>query len=110
MSEKDNGIDSGGAAFPSRWLRGEIFDHGMTVRDFFIAHAPVEPQQWFRPVMETERPVPVMGNQDLSSPDWDQFPKNSDDIHAWDDERRKQLYIQWPAAWADEMLKQRSKP
>jgi hypothetical protein len=85
-------------------------DYASYLRDYFMAHAPVEPQQWFRPLMKSERPEPVMGDANMSSPEWDQFPKNSDDISAWDEERKKQLYIQWPAAWADEMLKQRSKP
>lgn len=52
----------GGPAFPNPALADENFHppfdmSGMTLRDYFIAHAPAEPQPWFEPVMETECPV-----------------------------------------------------
>lgn len=58
-----------------------------SVRDYYITHAPLEPQKWFIPFMEAERP--------------------KDGFLDWDREFEKQRYLQWPIAWADEMLKTR---
>lgn len=100
--------------------------NGMTLRDYFMAHAPAEPQKWFNPVMP---PCPVVPSPrslpdgalrdalrdadftvDISqeAKDWllerDLLAAKQSD---WQAEFRKQLYIQWPAAWADAMLEQR---
>lgn len=56
---------------------------GMTLRDYFAAHAPAEPQSWFEPTM----------------------PPGPPDMHDY----YKELSIQWPYAWADEQLKEREK-
>ncbi len=96
-------IDDGGPAFPEAGLsnlpNGE-FIHGragMTLRDYLIAHAPAQPQPWFEPVMP-----------DGFEPDW-----TINGRPCFGDEKQaaytKQRYIQWPAAWADEQLKLRSK-
>jgi len=78
-------------------------DKDISLRDYFIAHAPAEPQPWFEPVMETKRPEPIF-------PDNRKYDAiNTDEIVAWDRERQKQRYIQWPAAWADEQIKARVK-
>ena len=66
---------------------------GMTLRDYFMAHAPAEPQPWFIPEMP---PEPDLG-------------KFFDEHSAWVAEQYKQRYVQWPAAWADEMLKARDR-
>jgi hypothetical protein len=87
-------------------------EFGITIRDYFIAHAPAEPQPWFVPVM-SGRPLDVYvdgaGNQvpapTLTSPL--ATLKNRAELEAWGVEQVKQRYIQWPAAWADEMLKAR---
>lgn len=105
-----------------------------TLRDFFIAHAPAEPQPWFKPVMSTERPTEPMFPEggtaeqrsyvreflDVMSPDEAGTPalreyivayrSGRDAARQWDAEAKKQRYIQWPAAWADAMLAARSKP
>jgi len=60
----------------------------ISLRDYFIAHAPAEPQPWFMPVMPP-------------APDLEIF---ADEYSNWLTEQAKQRYIQWPAAWADEML------
>ncbi len=83
----------------------ECLDQGLNLRDYFIAHAPAEPQGWFQPVMDSERPEPCWGD---ARPD-DDYPINSGAIAAWDREKVRQKYIQWPAAWADAMLEQRRK-
>lgn len=95
--------DDSGPAFPCeytgfvRYANGsdgvvEVRHNGMSLRDYFIAHAPAEPQPWFEPVMTTLRP-PNPGNMQ----------------NRWDYEYDKQRYIQWPAAWADAMLEARKK-
>lgn len=60
------------------------------LRDYLIAHAPVVPQTWFKPDMP-EQPPTMHGRLD------------------WHTEYHKQLYIQWPSAWADEQLKARGR-
>lgn len=91
---------------------------GMTLRDYFIAHAPAEPQQWFRPQMPPRpvtRYVSEDGQQEFTSRaaaedavgEEGYTNVNSDAQRQWETEFTKQRYIQWPAAWADEMLKAR---
>lgn len=129
----------GGPAFPSP----AVYDHtreqvnpsaaygadtGMTLRDYFMAHAPADPQPWFQPVMPEAPKVPraqhiedrqiredVMRADDAGiDPETNQgmeFVEQRSEAEAlfrgWEAERRKQRYIQWPAAWADAMLAQR---
>lgn len=127
--------NDGGPAFPEPGLSGlpnGEFLHGragMTLRDYFIAHAPAEPQAWFQPKMPTPRPqrpkIASLSPEDQR--DWhgermDYEPdKCSPELHAfaearrsyeknvneWDREYSKQWCIQWPAAWADAMLRAR---
>lgn len=103
---------------------------GMTLRDYFIAHAPAEPQPWFEPAMQARPAIPIP--DETLSPElykqWDGLgdwlnPEDADaDVIAfdsifraaregaikWEFERAKQRYIQWPAAWADAMLAARA--
>jgi hypothetical protein len=58
---------------------------GMTLRDYFMAHAPAEPQPWFEPV------TPIYESQEQTKK-----------------VRARERYLGWPAAWADEMLKRRA--
>jgi hypothetical protein len=98
----------------------------LALRDYFIAHAPAEPQPWFQPVMATERPmVPTIfelsaedrrdwnderldNEPDACSPALHDFQKrqrqalNAGD--AWDAEQKKLRYVQWPGAWADAQI------
>jgi hypothetical protein len=39
-------IDDGGTAFPSHGSMGEVVQEGMTLRDYFAAHAPPVPD-WY---------------------------------------------------------------
>lgn len=64
---------------------------GMTLRDYFIAHAPAEPWGWFKPVMP---------------PMTDNLLEMGFDGKCYLEEERQRL-IQWPAFWADTMLKDR---
>ncbi len=129
--------DNGGPAFPATsWDReGEFLgaNNGMTLRDYFAAHAPAEPQRWFVPLMETERPkfpqaIPNpteaeaeefngygewLDLEDLKEPRAIEYVKRRDEYErtskAWDFAFAKALLLQWPYAWADAMLKERAK-
>ncbi len=41
-----NEIKTGGPAFPSHGSMGEVAHEGMTLRDYFAAHAPEPPAAW----------------------------------------------------------------
>lgn len=69
---------------------------GMSLRDYFAAHAPAVGPLWSFPVrMPCQRPKP-----DIVDKEW----MNSKEIEAWDDEKARQKLIQWPWVWADAML------
>lgn len=109
-------------------------DGGMSLRDYFIAHAPVEPQPWFRPVLGSTEPPKLPPfpelpenerRKDYAKEYWqhlmlteladcpvllawvEQSRAAQKAILAWNAEAAKQTLVQWPAAWADEMLKAR---
>lgn len=125
-------LNTGGPAFPMiRDIRHNAdWDHeeGMTLRDYFMAHAPEAPQPWFEPVMPPAPKVPKIADiqdeavrEDVRRADDagidPETPEGLEFAHQhreaalayqrWDQERKKQRYIQWPAAWADAMLDQR---
>lgn len=123
MSDK---IKCSGPAFPVPGMSGLPNDqcvwpeYGMTLREYFISHAPAEPQPWFVPVMPPEpdnNGFLFRGTRNCGM--WKSFAdakyywgeKNvtseNPDHDAWRKEFSKQRYIQWPAAWADAMLKAR---
>ena len=108
----------------SDWVTADIADSvhlGMSLRDYFIAHAPTEPQPWFTPVMP---PCPMAtlwvsedGQRKYLDPysaekaEGDNFYLvNQEEINDWNHAFTKQYRVQWPAAWADEMIQQRSQP
>lgn len=124
--------ENGGYAFPS-YDNTDDSVRGMNLRDYFIAHAPAEPQPWFEPVMKITCPEPIpypsdetaaeraeinrwMQKGGIETVDDSKEPRARAYVHAreeharasflWDAEHTKQRYVQWPAAWADEMLKQ----
>jgi len=121
-----NEIKTGGPAFPYSSLAPDNVAGGMsptmyadctgmTLRDYFIAHAPAEPQPWFQPVMPAECPPTVLMNEertttyanaiDAERECGDCFINvNEKTQAAWKAERNKQRYVQWAAAWADAML------
>lgn len=128
--------DDGGPAFPrqsDKDGRGEfLWAHdGMSLRDYFIAHAPNEPQPWFRPVMKPRpelmflKAAPDSVKSELKYDDYADYVNEGDmssaalawhlervskkkETRRWDAELQKQTCLQWPAAWADEMLKARN--
>ena len=110
-------INHGGPAFPVHWPTAT--SKGATLRDYFMAHAPAEPQPWFLPVMASECP-PYKWQGDDGTPyeSAHQAEKECGDCYsnaneaaqdAWKAERQRQRYIQWPYVWADTMLMERAK-
>ena len=92
-------------AFP---INGAVADNqfnGMSLRDYFAAHAPWPPQRWFKPSMPTERPEPMTYRGGARTRE--ELDANGTAIQAWDEELAKQMYVQWPYAYADAVLKAR---
>ena len=125
MSSKE----TGGPAFPIASFDHQVFQpktvdeakrllSGMVLRDYFIAHAPTEPQHWFKPVMPP-KPVARVWVSDDGLRKYDDIlvalrqegdyckAVNRDEIENWNIDNEKQAFVQWPAAWADEMLEAR---
>lgn len=87
----------------------------ITLRDYFIAHAPTEPQPWFKPTMPPRPDDTIWTSDDgmrmytseyaATEKEGERYHRfNEQAIEAWDIEYQKQLLVQWPIAWADEML------
>lgn len=122
-------------AFPQLLQAGDMAQStgGLKLRDYFIAHAPADPQPWFTPAMppqprqRMEKPDDLtkeereelagwhdyLSAEDMNQPrartiaeDWERHKR---EYSAWRSEQEKQRYIQWPAAWADAMLAERAK-
>ena len=126
-------INDGGSAFPVTERNGANFgDIGMSLRDYFIAHAPAEPQCWFQPVVPAQPDAPgvppwltqeergewealreFLDAEDCVQPRIREYAmaKGAYEkaVAAWRREQVKQLYVQWPLAWADAMLRAREK-
>lgn len=120
-----NQIHTGGPAFPEKQrLVGhmgheyEVPTPGMTMRDYFMANAPAVPQPWFEPVMANTCPSDKWQGDDGKPYESARRAENEcGDCYsnvnetaqkAWEAERQKQRYIQWPAAWADAILATRA--
>ncbi len=129
----------GGPAFPTEneHQSGANTYHysGMTLRDYFIAHAPAEPQPWFSPAMpQAEAPLPhfhqmypdctekekaALNHYDadyMSAEDVleervrDYLIQKRHEAQRWRERgaiAERERFVQWPAAWADAMLKAR---
>ena len=96
---------------------------GMSLRDYFVSHAPTEPQPWFEPVMP---PKPKLGQEFISLDGERKYTDvrtayieegrfgyedvNKTAVEEWDVEWNKQRYFQWPEAWADARLARRINP
>lgn len=118
---------TGGPAFPHKEYSG-MTASGATLHDYFMAHAPEQPQSWFIPEMPACPVVPsirsvshtpfrvdLLVQEDFAAEDqshearkWFAAREEAEDAQAaWQAEFRKQLCIQWPSAWADAMLEKR---
>lgn len=105
---------------------------GVSLRDYFVAHAPATPQTWFRPNVQSFD-VPVLQPpcdlteselaeiRDLgmfAHPSQYQLPRTrafAEQTWQWvrakearDVEYSRELHQQWPGAWADEQLRLRA--
>jgi hypothetical protein len=112
------------------WVVDPILGSGVSLRDYFIAHAPAEPQTWFQPVMPDAprllslSDAPEAVRDELQHSDYEEYMDPQDmtpasrawhaereaarrAYGAWSAERTKQNLVQWPCAWADQMLKAR---
>jgi hypothetical protein len=85
---------------------------GMSLRDYFAAHAPRDWPEWYQPTMPP-RPAIEWGHDHPHEPrcrsSYDCIAINLDELEAYDRERRRQFSLQWPYAWADAMLAERAK-
>lgn len=108
---------------------GGLASENLSVFDYFMAHAPAEPQDWFMPVMQEDCPaVPSLNSVppgplceelrsyfddccDVSTTAAMQWIERREELirlqELWQAEFRKQRYVQWPAAWAALMLEHR---
>jgi hypothetical protein len=122
---------------PERGDASEV-NEGMTLRDYFAAHAPLEqwphyeaqlPPRPKEPMTEIigndgEAPTPAQArylNDWRSDPNFepDKYPQFSNWIaawlaywpalHDWHEERKKQRLIQWPYFYADTILAERER-
>lgn len=97
---------------------------GITRREWFMAHAPAEPPEWFFPTMRPCPEVPSVhriadlefrrrvmdwmdgGGDDQQAEAWSKAQDSMvEQQEQWQAEFRKELTLQWPGYWADEMLK-----
>lgn len=116
--------DNGGPAYPVIELNHDGSPYhqslGISVRDYFIAHAPAEPQPWFYPNVPPCPEIKGWANSNnpgrvyaceahamIDNTRGEVTPSNQKEIEQWHKEYTRQRYIQWPAAWADEQLKAR---
>lgn len=123
-------INDGGPAFPVPGLQHDEAFNGMTLRDYFAAHAPAEPQDWFRPVMSAppEKPAYLtnttpaereelcglwewISSEECKQPRVKAYAVAKEEYLAAMRKRRMeerfQRQVQWPYAWADAMLRAR---
>lgn len=123
-------IPDGGPAFPVPGLQHDEAFNGATLRDYFAAHAPAEPQDWFRPVMSAQPEKPAyltnttpaereelsglgdwICSEECKQPRVKAYAVAKEEYDAamrkWLMDERFQRQVQWPYAWADAMLRAR---
>lgn len=73
----------------------------LTRRDYFALHAPQIPQPWFKP-----KCLPVHPNAYRAPDGAGGFlvPAMKQELDDWNEEYQRQLLIQWPWAWADQVM------
>ena len=93
-------IDPDKSAFACSATDQDEGSFGVPIRFWLAAHAP-EHKTWnFEPSMPP-RPKPEYPGE---TRDLDEEPINIKELNAYDDERVRQMAIQWPFAWADAMI------
>lgn len=115
--------NDGGPAFPMiRDMRSNPdwdYHEGMTLRDYFAAHAPATPWPFYAPVMPEQPDLgPPVGEDGTEYADWKEAEretadcwsyKNQSAFDQWKVERLRQHWIQWPWFYADAMLAERDR-
>lgn len=122
----------GGPAFPGNETTETYNDYeGMSLRDYFAAHAPAAPWPWFEPTMpsppsqpawadlpdgplrEEARKLAIEELVDAETPEGEAWLARQRQAwferQSWESDRVRQRLIQWPYAWADAMLAQRAR-
>lgn len=106
--------DDGGPAFPFQFedqTAGPfVRAHGMSLRDYFAAHAPRKRASWFMPTIPP-KPEAVWDHEHPAETCYlrDCQPVNFQERFEWTVERQRQYELQWPYAYADAMLRERAK-
>lgn len=112
MSAKD-----GGPAFPVPMVSdgdavGDVNERGMSLLDYFAAHAPRKAHSWYSPTVPP-RPEPMFSHnhphERQCDGTYDCVPANVEELNDYDKEHRKQFAVQWPYAYAAAMLAERNK-
>jgi hypothetical protein len=93
-------------AFPLPQTSTTPAEYGMTLRDYFAAGAPAEPQSWFWPQPLTPRPDAVWPYGQTKAFRSDE-PINMAEINAWDQAQILRRHALWPWAWADFVIAHR---
>lgn len=140
-------IKDGGPAFPRitaiqdplsmhhvhpKWSEVRSAD-GMSLRDYFIAHAPVEPQDWFKVADLPAKPTAPVHPNDWTAQEreaiaglregflkvdmvtgraltyWLDKTVYEKALRAWGTECMRLRAVQWPGAWADAQLAERNR-
>lgn len=87
-------------------------NYGMDLRDYFAAHAPLEPQAWFKPNYENSgvyfrfESITKIRNSDMSE---NEKTKAIEDQQEMRNKYNELKLKQWPYAWADAMMEARTK-
>lgn len=102
----------------------------ITLLEYFMAHAPTEPQPWFEPVMPPQPKRPSRFKE-LDEEDRQKFDQELPDYapeecsaallefcerdsvaryaqERWKKDRARQRYLQWPLAWATAQVQLRA--
>jgi len=87
-------------AFPSYEMGklGGFYHTGLTLREYFAAHAPAEPAKWFEAEIEPAPPIP---SGQLTPEQILEFKNKTKD---WRKKYGMRHSAQWPWAWADAVL------
>lgn len=92
------------SAFPVV-MQGGVSTDGMSLREYFAAHAPSGPLWEFRPKMP-----PRPNYKRTGANDEDGRPiSNHAEVESWDRDYKIQMIAQWPWAWADAVLAARER-
>jgi len=79
---------TGGPAFPLNAANMNLHGaKGMTLRQYYIAHAPAEPQPWFEPEMRTKP------NPNVPEPEGGLSDEERKEVQFWRDEGP--IWMKW---------------